>query len=144
MERGHGEVRGGEGEGMKARGCPAGLSACRGRGHGNGGSARSQGAVDGIDEGASSGGWGRGSRGAGCGGRRRRTGARWRGRDWRKETARRGGWSGGTVRLVDALAPALRCSRDYLAALFDHLRNWVPVSAQAVGLISFLNIITHL
>jgi hypothetical protein len=23
-----------------------------------------------------------------------------------------GGWSGGTVRLVDALAPALRCSRD--------------------------------
>jgi hypothetical protein len=39
----------------------AGMSACRGRGHGNGGSARSQGTVDGIDEGASSGdhaGWG--------------------------------------------------------------------------------------
>jgi hypothetical protein len=51
---------------MAARGCPAGLSACRGRGHGNGGSARSQGAVDGIDEGASSGGWGgdRAGRGA--------------------------------------------------------------------------------
>jgi hypothetical protein len=29
-----------------------------------------------------------------------------------RKTARRGGWSGGTVRLVDALAPALRCSRD--------------------------------
>jgi hypothetical protein len=30
-----------------------------------------------------------------------------------RKTARRGGWSGGTVRLVDALAPALRCSRDF-------------------------------
>jgi hypothetical protein len=29
-----------------------------------------------------------------------------------RKTARRGGWSGGMVRLVDALAPALRCSRD--------------------------------
>jgi hypothetical protein len=37
---------------------------------------------------------------------------RGRGRDCRKEDSADGGWSGGTVRLVDALAPALRCSRD--------------------------------
>jgi hypothetical protein len=30
--------------------CGAGMSACRGRGHGNGGSARSQGVVDRIDK----------------------------------------------------------------------------------------------
>jgi hypothetical protein len=35
-----------------------------------------------------------------------------RGRDYRKEDGAARGWSGGTVRLVDALAPALRCSRD--------------------------------
>jgi hypothetical protein len=35
-----------------------------------------------------------------------------RGRDCRKEDSAGGGWSGGTLTLVDALAPALRCSRD--------------------------------
>jgi hypothetical protein len=37
---------------------------------------------------------------------------RGRERDCRKEDGAGRGWSGGTVRLVDALAPALRCSRD--------------------------------
>jgi hypothetical protein len=38
----------------------------------------------------------------------------WRGRDCREEdgAGAGGGWSGGTVRVVDALAPTLRCSRD--------------------------------
>jgi hypothetical protein len=35
-----------------------------------------------------------------------------RGRDCRKEDGVGGGWSGGTVRSVDALARASRCSRD--------------------------------
>jgi hypothetical protein len=52
-------------------------------------------------------------------------GRRWRGRDagkgrrGRRRDSREedgagagGGWSGGTVRVVDALAPTLRCSRD--------------------------------
>jgi hypothetical protein len=39
-------------------------------------------------------------------------GRRGRGWDCREEDGAGGGWSGGTVRVVDALAPALRCSRD--------------------------------
>jgi hypothetical protein len=39
-------------------------------------------------------------------------GRRGRGRDCREEDGAGGGRSGGTVRVVDALAPALRCSRD--------------------------------
>jgi hypothetical protein len=57
---------------------------------------------------------GRGKLGSGRG-RLREMGARtrrWRGRDCREEDGAGGGWSGGTVRAVDALAPALRCSRD--------------------------------
>jgi hypothetical protein len=42
-----------------------------------------------------------------------------RGRDCREEDGVDGGWSGGTVRVVDALAPALRCSRDWTVA-----RSW--------------------
>jgi hypothetical protein len=47
-------------------------------------------------------------------GRDCREGRRGRGRDCREEdvAVAGGGWSGGTVRVVDALAPALRCSRD--------------------------------
>jgi hypothetical protein len=42
-------------------------------------------------------------------------GRRGRGRDCREEDGAGGGWSGGTVRVVvDALALALRCSRDKL------------------------------
>jgi hypothetical protein len=55
---------------------------------------------------------------------------RWRGRDCREgrrgrgqvggeEDGGDGGGSGGTVRVVDALAPALRCSRDWTVA-----RSW--------------------
>jgi hypothetical protein len=39
-------------------------------------------------------------------------GRRGRGRDCREKEGADGGWSGGTVRVVDALAPPLRCSRD--------------------------------
>jgi hypothetical protein len=71
-------------------------------------------------------GTGRGKLGSGRG-RLREMGAgtrRWRGRDCREGTARAGaglqggrdgaggGWSRGTMRVVDALAPALRCSRE--------------------------------
>jgi hypothetical protein len=43
-------------------------------------------------------------------------GRRGRGRDRREEDGGGGGWRGGTVRVVDALAPALRCSRDRAAS----------------------------
>jgi hypothetical protein len=39
------------------------------------------------------------------------------GRDCREDDGTGGGWSGGTVRVVDALAPALRCSRDLCVVL---------------------------
>jgi hypothetical protein len=53
---------------------------------------------------------------AGCREGRRRG----RERDCRKEDGTGGGWSGGTVRLVDALAPALRCSI-YIVIIFRAL-----------------------
>jgi hypothetical protein len=60
-------------------------------------------------------GFGRWGRGHGAGGGEI-AGKGWRGlgRDCREEDGAGGGWSGGTVRVVDALAPALRCSRDFL------------------------------
>jgi hypothetical protein len=45
--------------------------------------------------------------GAGC-----REGTARAGAGLPEEDGADGGWSGGTVRVVDALAPALRCSRD--------------------------------
>jgi hypothetical protein len=41
-----------------------------------------------------------------------------RGRDCREEDGAGKGWSEGTVRVVDALTPALRCSRDYRTHCF--------------------------
>jgi hypothetical protein len=44
-----------------------------------------------------------------------------RGRDCREEDGAGGGWSGGTMRVVDALALALRFSRDYRRIIFIQL-----------------------
>jgi hypothetical protein len=69
------------------------------------------GEIAGVADGSAGGGGMEGKDGAGGGGiaGKRRRG---RGQDCREEDGAGGGWSGGTVRVVDALAPALRCSRD--------------------------------
>jgi hypothetical protein len=64
-------------------------------------------------------GWERGG-GAGC-----REGTTRAGRDRREEDGAGAGWSGGTVRVVDALAPALRCSRDIMTEQMRQIHDYI-------------------
>jgi hypothetical protein len=71
------------------------------------------------------GGGGMQGRGGAGGGGIAGKGRRGRGQDCREEDGAGGGWSGGTVRVVDALAPALRCSRDiYILFVCIYLKLW--------------------
>jgi hypothetical protein len=94
---------------------------CHG-GHGAGqrsrtASARGEGSRAAVADGFGRWGRGHGAGGSGIAGK----GWRGRGRDCREEDGAGGGWSGGMVRVVDALAPALRCST-----------SWVPVRCNGI------------